>query len=283
MKLELSNPAFWTLIEPHHGALMEDGSLRYVMLTHQYQMKPLLRTREELFTATLLRAGTGLKVCVNGSYYDVSTAGLADVAWGNDPVDPAATTLLGEVHVLGTRIAGGSQRQRFYIAQVKAAAPSGIGWTYRVGFGDPPAGVLAAVGGLGPLLWDGLRYGAGNLYSAGTIGPVSGEPPAFLRSKLIQRNNENFRSANSRPPATGKTVIASHTAKQKLLVAVQPHALAPGQTYAWIAGRLVDLGFDQGVFLDGSDSALLMLDGKLVIRPGEDKDESNTLGVGFGT
>jgi len=279
MKLELSNPKFWTLIAPHHGQLMQDGSLRYVMLTHEYQMKPLLRTKEELFSTTLLRAGTAMKLCVNGSYYDVSAAGLVDVAWGNDPVDPAATTILGQVHVLGTRIAGSSQRQRFYFAQVKAAGTPG--WTYRVGFGDPPPGVIAAVGGLGPLLWNGLRYGVGNRYAAGTTGPATGEPPPALRGKLIQRNNENFRAADSLPPATGKTIIASHSASQKLLVAVQPHAAPPGQTYSWIASRLVDLGFDQGVFLDGSDSALLMLDGKLVIRPGEDKDESNILGVGF--
>lgn len=265
----------------NEGRVLRDGSLRYVILDHGYRMQPIVRTREELFVDTLRREGVGMKVVVNGSYYDVSRSGILDAVMGHDPVPASETTLLGIVVHNGRSIAGTSRPQHFYFANRNM--PGMTQPTYVAGSGDPPIDgtVLAATGGLGPLIIGALRYGIGNIYRAGTTGPFTGDPGPVAIPNLIQRNNATFQSAESRPPATGKTIIASSSLFSKLLIAVQEHGLGPGQTYNYIATSLLDNGFEHAVFLDGSDSATLMVDGVFHVTPGEDKDETNTLGLGF--
>ncbi len=45
--------------------------------------------------------------------------------------------------------------------------------------------------------------------------------------------------------------------------------------------KLHNVGIDNAVFLDGSDSAMLFYNNTFMIRQGPNKDETNTIGVGF--
>ena len=61
----------------------------------------------------------------------------------------------------------------------------------------------------------------------------------------------------------------------------QEDKATPGMKVSQLAYDLLNLGFDDAVFLDGSDSATLMVDGKLVVTPGDRKDDAIVVGVGF--
>jgi hypothetical protein len=157
--------------------------------------------------------------------------------------------------------------------------------TFESGAGDPPlsGATWSAIGGVGPLIIGGLKYGAGNLYKAGAPAgaPSAGAPPPAAAPYLTQRNNATFTSVEARPVPTGKTILASHTANQRLLIAVQGHGKTPGMNYTTIRDRLAALGFDHAVFLDGSDSAFMAVGGRMLSTPGENKDEAMVVGLGF--
>jgi hypothetical protein len=294
----LNDPNFWVNAEKNLGRILTDGSLRYIVLEDDYMMRPIVRSREELFVDTLQREGKDMKVVINGSFYDVSFDGKVDAKWGHDPVPAYETTILGQVVQQGavisdsrscrlirgvTVITGTSEPNLFWFGQRKTPSPKNPFWNYVADSGNPPQGpdMMVAVGGLGPLIVGALKYGVGNVYKPGVSGPVTGAPPPSLQPSLIQRNNETFKSAESRPAATGKTILASSVSKRRILIAVQEHGLNPGQTYVYIATSLLGNGFEHAVFLDGSDSATLMYEGKMVVTPGENKDETNILGIGF--
>jgi len=281
--VKLADPKFWNATAKKEGVVLTDGSLQYVLLDHTYQLHPIVRSKEELFVDTLRRDGAGMKVVVNGSYYDVTVTGKVDAVVGNDPVDAKETTVLGQVVRNGRVITGSPYPDRFYFGQ-RLIPSTATPWTYVADKGNPPADatMVAAIGGVGPLVVGALKYGVGNAYVPGTKGPETGDPGA-LRPSLLQRNDNTFRSVSAKPDArvSGKTVVASSTARGKLLVAVQPHGSSPGQTYAELADWLLNRGFDHAVFMDGSDSATLMVDGFIRISPAALKNSTNVLGVGF--
>ena len=299
IEVRFTNPGFWNLVAAQEEKLLKDESLYYVLLDHAFSMKPIVRTDEEFFTETLKRKGKNMKVCVNGPFYDVDPPGKRDAFLGHDPIDPVETAILGKVVEDGRRIVGESKPRMFYFGQFKepaifpfgdardrhCKAPSGNGrgWSYHAGFGDPPESIntRCAIGGAGPIIVGALRHGAGNIYKPGKTGPAKGDPGPAGRTNLIQRNNETFKDADTKPKATGKVFLASHSGRRKLLVGVQKHGDPPGQTYTELAWDLLNLGFDHAVFLDGSDSATLMFEGEIKVTPGENKDETNILGIGF--
>jgi hypothetical protein len=281
--MSLSAPNFWKVAIPKEGLLQTDGSFQYVLIDFSYKLTPLIRSKTELFSAFIKRECASMKVAINGSYYGLTTSGKVSAALGSSGVAPSETTIEGQVVVGGKSVAGLSRPNHFYFAQLRRPTTTNIAWTYSSGKGDPPTGteVMAAVGGLGPMIIGGLEFGPENQYKPGTFGPRTGEPPKFLKPLMIQRSNATFADAESRPAATGKTIIAACTVYQKLLIGVQPHGQGAGQSYGYIAEALLKQGFDNSVFLDGSDSTTFMLDGKLLVAPGANKDETTNLALGF--
>ena len=84
-----------------------------------------------------------------------------------------------------------------------------------------------------------------------------------------------------RPVSTGKTILAYSSAQNRILVIVQRDRAAAGQRYGVIRDKLVAAGVDHAVFLDGSDSSLLLVSGTWIVSPGQNKNESIVVGVGF--
>lgn len=268
------------------GALLRDGSLRYSLFLGPTSMVPLVRAADELFSSFVQSSARDLTMAVNGNYYDITTAGKADAYFGHDPVGAAETLIEGQV-VSGGRVVGGASRPiMFYFAQMAGNRPNtnvGPGWYFKAGRGNPPTGTgtIAAIGGLGPLIITSLPFGAGNLYRPGHQGPATGEPGPAQSRYLVQRNNETFRSADSRPASTGKPILAYSAQSDALLVGVQQHGLGPRQSYRYIAQALAGNGFSDAIFLDGSDSAMMWFGGRFEVMPGDDKDETITVGLGF--
>ena len=287
MSLALNSPGFWSVAERSIGSLLTDGSLNYVVVDKTFHMVPLVRKSKITFTDFILTDADAkaCKVVVNGNMYGLTKTGWASAVIGAD--DPADTLIQGQVVSDGKLIAGDSRPESFWFGQVLLPLTDSWPWAFTAAKGDPPKerATVAALGGLGPLIISKLQFGTATLYRPGappgTPEPAVGEPPPAARDYMIQRSNATFVDVSRRPPETGKTIVAYCFLKRTLIVAVQKHGDGPGQSHSSIASALAKQGFDTAVFMDGSDSATLALDGKIVVTPGSIKNGSIEVGVGF--
>jgi hypothetical protein len=135
-------------------------------------MEPLIRRGKRTFTDFLSTDSMAkkCKVIVNGNIYGLDLTGKAQVYFGKAD-DPSDTEIQGYVVKEGRRVAGDSRPQSFWFGQMAAPMSDAWGWTYASGQGNPPTGgqVLAAIGGLGPLIISTLQYGSGNVYRSGAV------------------------------------------------------------------------------------------------------------------
>lgn len=146
--------------------------------------------------------------------------------------------------------------------------------------GDPPFKSARGVGGLGPIIINGLPYGVGNLCKRPAKCPPTGPIPPSSTGYVQQRNNSTYADQQSRSPATGKTILACNKSQGKLLVIVRPNGVN-GTTFDDIKASLMILGCDNAVFMDGSDSAMLWPQGYTEVAQGANKDETNTVALAF--
>jgi hypothetical protein len=276
-------------------AVYVDGDLLYVA-GKPSSMRIIRRTAEELFSDTVSRevAAGNLLVAVNGNMFDLSRSGQIDVAWGHDPVPAGATSPIGQVVTSGRVVSGSSQPDRFYVAYAAAwAAPLPLVRTapaFRFGQGDPPTGTGAgagaaevALGGMGPIIVNGLPFGVGNLYRSGVPAgaPTTGPVPSTHLPYLVQRNNNHYASFLRRGASVGKVAVAINRSEDMLVVLVQSSGARSGMDLDGLRDRLLALGCNDAVFGDGSDSALLVVGGTTMIAQGDDKEEATTIGLGF--
>jgi hypothetical protein len=268
----LGDPQLW-LKAKDFKTVHNDGSLKFLVLPASVRMSVIHRTKEELFESTVQNAMSKSRfICaINGIQYSVSKAGLADTLLGNDPVAASHTTADGLIFQRGVRI-GRSAPRMFYIADNGRQG-------YEFGAGDPPAQAQCSVGGVGPIIINGLPYGVGNVcqpLDCAITGPVTPNKNSILK----QRNNNTYTNQQARPASTGKTVIALNSKLSKLLIIVQPQG-GVGITFDGLKAKLIRLGCDNAVFLDGSDSTMLFANGIFHVRQGSNKNETNTIGLSF--
>jgi hypothetical protein len=263
---------------PSSSTVYTDGDLYYVVMSRQTRMKILLRTDDEYFTTFVDREAVkaGLEVVINGNYYDVNKTAKF---WGVLGTSSAAdnTTPEGRLIQDQATLDGNSQPNRFYIAQRMAQR-----WEF--GFGNPPStDTLCAIGGLGPLIIDGLKYGDGNRYREGASAgaPATGEPSHADKPYLTQRNNENFKDYHRQGARRGKTVIGYASSDGKLIVVHQPEGAATGISLEDLRDKLWAAGVDNAVFLDGGNSSFLWVNRIWHTRPGANKNYTNIVGVAF--
>jgi hypothetical protein len=189
-------------------------------------------------------------------------------------------------------VAGSSQPDRFHVAYAAVWAaplpPVRSAPAFRFGQGDPPSGTGAgaaemALGGMGPIIVNGLRFGVGNLYRSGVPAgaPTTGPVPATYLPYLVQRNNNHYAAFLGRGTSVGKVAVAINRSEDMLLVLVQSSGARSGMDLDGLRDRLLALGCSDAVFGDGSDSALLVVGGTTMIAQGEDKEEATTIGLGF--
>jgi hypothetical protein len=271
------------------GKLLDDGTLRYIVFLNPVQMRPIRRTQRESILKTVGRRARSFDVVINGNYFAADFFTKSQ-AYSGTVTDPSDIKIEGQVVLGGKVIAGNSQPDRFYIAEVMSTmrrTKRDPAWHYEVGRGNPKANskTVAAVGNLGPLVDDGLRYGIGNKYRPPARGPAQGDPGPRLRPSLTRRNDGTFKSVEDPDTRVGKTIIAWSPNANALLVGVEAdhdtNPKRPGVSYSRLVAQLSSAGFTEAVFCDGSDSSMLWHRGKLIIAPGEAKANMMNLCIGF--
>lgn len=286
----ITGSSFWSDMRrdaaaaPNSIAHFNDGDLQYVA-GFGLEMGLVRRTAEEFFADTVRReiGSRSYKIVINGNQWDATNSGITDALFGNDPVPAGETTPLGHLVSGGVRVGGNPEPNRFFISfNGPAQVPNSFISSYSIGQGNPPLQV-AGMGGLGPIIIDRLPFGQGNLYRAGVPAgaPAMGEPGPEFRPFLTQRNNNTYIAMAARGAAVGKVALAFNRANDVMIALVQPDQAATGITMDRLRNKLVSVGTDDAVFLDGSDSALLVIDGTFHISQNEEKDELTTAGLGF--
>lgn len=271
--LSLKAEGFWE--KAAAPGLYRDGSIYFIVISDDSEMSPVIRTEKELFTQTISSASSDFEVLMNGNMYGVSSSGKWSALTGtNTPIEASKTTPEGQVIKNNQLEVGTSEPLMFYLAKKKE---------YSFGFGNPPSDSNSAMGGLGPIIIDGLRYGDGNQYShdAPEGAPATGDPGDKYRKYLIQRNNSTYTSFSKLSARTGKAVIAHSRKEGKIMILMQPDGVSVGTSFNQIRDQLFDLGINDAVFLDGSDSVTLNVKGNMLISPGENKNQLTTTGIGF--
>jgi hypothetical protein len=139
------------------------------------------------------------------------------------------------------------------------------------------------IGGLGPLIVGKLPFGPVNKYRIGVPAeaPVVGEAGPKYFPYLVQRSNAHFGDMAKLSKRSGKVVFALNRQSDVLLVLVQPNGSDSGLTWEQLRDKLVSIDADDAVFLDGSDSAMLVVNGTPIVHQDETKDELTTVGLGF--
>jgi hypothetical protein len=256
------------------------GALYLVEATGKLQMAVLTRASKELFTAFVDREARaqGLKVVINGSFTDLSLWNSVSVQIFNDPISPTESTPVGMVVKEGKQIAGTSSAGKFYFSQNTCGID-----TFSSGQGNPPVSSCAAVGGLAPIVVDGLPYGPINTYSSSAPAgaPLRGDVDPRYRKYLLQKSNAMFAQLLDRGPSVGKVAVGYSSSKQKLLLIVQNDGAAAGIDAERVRAMFISVGIDNAVFMDCSNSVSLWYDGKFEIKPSRHKDEYLNIAVGF--
>lgn len=268
-----------------HVVVEDIDGVFYVSLTAAAAMRPFIRTFKERFETTVQRvaAKKHLAVVINGNMYrDKGNFKLARHVLGNLGI-PTGTQAAGDtvpngiVRGRGQQIGGTHEPLMFYVSWTEG--PLG-GYTF--GQGDPPGDPTSALGGLGPVIIGGLKYGPHNVYRAGVPAgaPTDGDPGEKYRGFLTVRSNKTYASLAADGASVGKVIIGKGTGDRPLRIVVQPHG-GTGQTLDQIRDKLFNEGVTDAVFLDGSDSAMLFANGKFYVHQGGYKDRTNTVGIGF--
>lgn len=255
------------------------GSMRMVTGTDCVEMFMLVRKKKEYFTDFIAGEAKkhGLKVVVNGSFIDLTYMTASRVLTGSDPIDAADAQAIGHVIQNAKLLTGSSAAGKFYFSQNTCGEDK-----FSAGSGNPPQSSCSAIGGIAPIIVNGLPYGTQNLFKPGApeAGNLTGDVKKELLPFLVQKSNAMYSGILRRGQTVGKTALGYSSTKQKLILISQADQ-ATGWDADGVRQRMILEGADNAVFLDCSDSATLYFDGKFIIRPGENKNEFLSVAVGF--
>lgn len=234
---------------------------------------------EELFSDTIKRAQAmgRFEVCTNACWFDVTSLGKSDALLGDDPVSANETINQGIALLGNGERYGNSSPLMMYAAQRQD-----LSWQF--GQGDvPSSGFRVGIGGMCPLIINGLKYGTGNIYNKKINGAVIvGKPREEDIPFLIQRNNNKYAAlekAAAAMPGMGKIGFGV-TAEGKCYVAVQSH-YTPGMSFNEFRDIFLKFKCVNAVAGDGSDSVFMFRDNTFIVESAHNKTELMTIGLGF--
>jgi len=233
-------------------------------------ISPLLRKDGQTFTQTALQTNTSEKVeyTINAQQYEKTGMFSNPLSAGNN----ADWRAQGKTIYHNNPQTGRSSPGTFYASTKNN--------TVIFGQGDPPADADFAVGGGIPLIINGLKYGASNIYSKGAPAglPLVGDPGAENRKYLLQRSNGGYPNQDNNK--VGKSILAYSSTKKSTMLVVQQNDVN-GMTLTQIRDELASKGYDNAISFDGSSSATLVKDDKTLVTPAGYKDNSIPSGVQF--
>jgi hypothetical protein len=268
---------------PTSATIMDVEGL-YIVKIDKCLLVPIVRTveeeqatGEETIEKVVQRAQSlgDLDVCINGVWYDYSYLSAMDGS-----ASTADTKNEGEVLLANGKRYGNPSPEGYYAAQR-------VDCSWDFGYGNlPPSGFRVGVGGLCPLVINGLKYGVGNKYSKGvpTGAPPVGDPGQKYKNFLVQRNNNKFAALQKESHGVGKSGFGV-TQDGTVFVIVQAHA-KPGIPFQRFRDIFVTLNCGNAMACDGSDSVFMYrreMDGKVVFKcsPGFLKNASMSVALGF--
>ncbi len=255
-----------------------DNGFHVIKIKGKSRLVPIVREEEEFFSDTVIRAQSKAKltVCSNACWYSLTRDGYIDVVAGHDPV-PAKDSINQGFVLLGTgKLYGGSSPLMFYIAQKQD-------YSWYMGQGDlnNKQGFYTGIGGLCPLIVNGLKYGISNTYNKTLTGAVlKGEPLPQHKKYLTQRSNSKYAALHAGDNRSGRAGLGVSATGEVIIVA-QENGTGGATTYDDFRDIFVKNGCVNAGSTDGSDSVFLWYDGKFKFTAGNDKDESQTIGIGI--
>jgi|GEM_PF-5177419 len=246
---------------PAKPSIEEKDGAFFVSLPGSAQMRTFMRTKYWRFASSVkdFAKASRLAVVINGNMY----------RGGGAPI--------GIVRGRGQALGGTSEPDRFHVSW--SEGPLG---GYSFALGDPPAAGESAVGGLGPLIMDGMKYGPTNVYRLGVPAgaALTGPPDPKHKPFLEVRSSAAYAAFAERGPSVGKVIIGFGKGALPLRIVVQPDGVS-GLTIDSIRDQLHDDGVTHAAFLDGSDSALLYANDRFYVQQGAAKNWTNCVGIGF--
>ena len=199
------------------------------------------------------------------------------------PGDPSGHPAEGLVISGGRRIGGTSSPSTFYAAYNQGAGDASSGGTWSFGQGDPSTASTVAFGGGKPLIVNGLPYGERNTYSAsapaGASLPAVGDPGLANRQHLTQRSNAGFTALQAEGVGVGIPIIGYDADHDVLFLIVQQSGNSDGADITQLRDELIRRGVDSALAFDGSDSATLVQDSTVVVKPAFHKNNSIPFGL----
>lgn len=251
--------------------------LHIIEIKGKARLVPIIREKEELFSQTVQHAASLAKLtaCINACWYSLTNAGYLDTVTGSDPVLSKETKNEGFA-LLGTgKIYGNSYPALFYIAQK-------LDYSFAMARGDLSnnLGFYTGMGGLCPLVHQGLVYGNGNRYSKSfKNAKPTGEPLPEHKAYLTQRNDNRYKALSEKPNSTGKAGIGFNSKGHVLIIAQQDGTT--GVSFDEFRDMFIKYGYSNACAVDGSDSVFLWYNGGFKFMAAENKNETQTFGIGI--
>jgi hypothetical protein len=265
----------------------ERNGVFYVALSGWAAMRPFTRPIDEPFDFTVKRLAARKRyaVIINGGMFaDNSNTATSRPEMSNyrAPANTQQSALAeakGVARDRGTVLGGLADPQTFFISW--ADGPLG-GYTF--GAGPVQEKTQTSIGGLGPVIFGGMKYGTVNRYRKGVPegAALSGEPEPRHRPYLEVRGNNAYKSFAERLGSVGKVIIgfATEATTNPLRIVVQPNGVGD-TSLDEIRDQLWSDGVRNAVFLDGSDSAMLFANGKYYVHQPMQKDLTTKVAIGF--
>jgi RHS repeat-associated protein len=232
------------------------------------RVSPLLRKNGETFTGTALQMNTANKIdyIVNAQQFEGNRFFYFFASNNSRFISQGFTVSQSKI------ITGRSSRNRFYFSMKNDEI--------SFGKGDAPKDADFAIGGGIPLIVNGLKYGSENIYSADAPEglPKTGDPGAENTKYLLQRSNAGFSSQDK--ASLGKTVIGYNSQTGALMIVSQQDG-TKGMTLSQIRDYLFNLGYNNALSFDGSNSATLVKDDNVLTTPSYLKNNGIPSGIKF--
>lgn len=179
---------------------------------------------------------------------------------------------------------GKSSPKTFFFAWTKNGSyePPPLSNTFddwKFGLGDPPSDADMASGGGIPVIINGLSYGETNVYTDNAPSDCvkAGEPTPICIEHLLQRSSAGFKSFEEKEE--GKVVMG--ISFNYFIIIVEADSTKPGMLLSEIRDSLISMNVTNALEWDGSNSATLVRNAEVVVRPASEKDIAIVSGIGF--
>lgn len=253
---------FWAAIHAsiatHRMKVFSDNGVIYVAMSDKSRMLPTFGSNQH----NIAQNSAG-QVGINGEFYGLSAT------------DSDSSAVKEGARIYNRKPTGGrSATQNYYIGNFWRGDTS-----YQFSQGKAPQKASASLGNCGPVIIDGIAYGAMTRIVPKFASFVGTRTFNNIQNNVRKPTQINLPTMLKRPPYIGKTLVAHNSLHNVLFVLILPHA-AQGVRLPDVRDKLLDAKFDNAVYLDGSDSSLLRINGEFIVSDGS-KSQNNMIGLNF--